>query len=60
VANKGGISSENTFVSWAPVAYACNPSYQEAESRRIVVLSQPRQIVHETLSQKKKKITKNG
>jgi hypothetical protein len=25
-----------------------------------VVLSQPRQIVHETLSQKKKKITKNG
>jgi hypothetical protein len=54
------MSSENTFVSWAPVAYACNPSYQEAESRRIVVLSQPRQIVHETLSQKKKKITKNG
>jgi hypothetical protein len=26
---------------------------QEAEIRRITVLSQPRQIVHETLSQKK-------
>jgi hypothetical protein len=31
---------------------------QEAEIRRITVLSQPRQIVHETLSQKKKKIKK--
>jgi hypothetical protein len=28
------------------------PATQEAESRRITVLSQPRQIVYETLSQK--------
>jgi hypothetical protein len=28
---------------------------QEAEIRRMVVQSQPRQIAHETLSQKKKK-----
>jgi hypothetical protein len=34
---------------------------QEAENRRISVQSQPGQIVHETLSQKKKKkITKKG
>jgi hypothetical protein len=35
---------------------------QEAGSRRIAVQSQPRQIVHNTLSQKKKKkqITKKG
>jgi hypothetical protein len=31
---------------------------QEAEIRRIGVQSQPRQIVHETLSQKKKKVIK--
>jgi hypothetical protein len=28
------------------------PATQEAEIRRTVILSQPRQIVHETLSQK--------
>jgi hypothetical protein len=34
---------------------------QEAEIRRIWVQSQPRQIVHKTLSQKKKKtFTKKG
>jgi hypothetical protein len=33
---------------------------QEAEIRRIMVQSQPRQIVQETLSQKKKKPTKQG
>jgi hypothetical protein len=33
---------------------------QEAEIRRITVLSQPRQIVHETLSQKKKKNQKRA
>jgi hypothetical protein len=37
------------------VAHACNPSYSEAEIRRIVVQSQPRQIDCKTLSQKKKK-----
>jgi hypothetical protein len=31
------------------------PATQEAETRRILVRSQPRQIVHETLSQKKTK-----
>jgi hypothetical protein len=31
------------------VAHACNPSYQEAEIRRIVVQSQPGQIILETL-----------
>jgi hypothetical protein len=37
------------------------PSTQEAENRRIKVQSQPGQIVHETLSQKKKKkFTKQG
>jgi hypothetical protein len=34
------------------VAHACNPSYSGAEIRRIVVQSQPRQIVLKTLSQK--------
>jgi hypothetical protein len=37
------------------MAHACNPSYsgdRETESRRIEVQSQPRQIVHETLSRK--------
>jgi hypothetical protein len=33
---------------------------QEAEIRRIMVGSQPRQIVRETLSRKKKPITKKG
>jgi hypothetical protein len=42
------------------VAHACNPSYSEAEIRRIVVQSQPRQIDCKTLSQKKKKNHKNG
>jgi hypothetical protein len=34
------------------VAHACNPSYSEAEIRRIKVQSLPRQIVHKTLSGK--------
>jgi acyl-CoA synthetase (AMP-forming)/AMP-acid ligase II len=34
------------------VAHTCNPSYSEAEIRRIEVGSQPRQIVCETLSRK--------
>jgi hypothetical protein len=33
---------------------------QEAEIRRIIVQSQPRQIVHETLFGEKKKITKRA
>jgi hypothetical protein len=33
---------------------------QEEELRRMAVQSQPKQIVCETLSQKKKKITKKG
>jgi hypothetical protein len=36
------------------------PSTQEAEIRRIEVRSQPGQIVHETLSKKKKPIRKKG
>jgi hypothetical protein len=35
-----------------PVAHIYNPSYQEAEIRRIMVQRQPRRIVHEILSQK--------
>jgi hypothetical protein len=31
--------------SQMPVAPSCNPSYQEAEIRRIVIRSQPMQIV---------------
>jgi hypothetical protein len=38
-----------------PVATPVILATQEAEIRRIVVQSQPRQIVHKTLSQKKKK-----
>jgi hypothetical protein len=34
------------------VAPTCNTSYSGAEIRRIVVQSQPRQMVHKTLSQK--------
>jgi hypothetical protein len=37
---------------WALVADASNSTTQEADIRRILVQSQPRQIVHETLSQK--------
>jgi hypothetical protein len=35
-----------------PVAQACNPSTQEAKIRKIVVQSQPGEIVLETLSLK--------
>jgi hypothetical protein len=38
--------------NWALVAHAYNPSYPEAETRRIAIWSQPRQIVLETLSWK--------
>jgi hypothetical protein len=34
------------------VAHTCNPSYSEAEIRRTVVASEPRQVVLKTLSQK--------
>jgi hypothetical protein len=34
------------------VVHTYNPSYSGAEIRRIVVQSQPAQIVHETLSRK--------
>jgi hypothetical protein len=33
-----------------PVAHTCNRSYSEAEIRRIMVQSQPGEIVRETLS----------
>jgi hypothetical protein len=36
----------------APVVHSCNPSYSGGKIRRIVVRSQLRQIVYETLSQK--------
>jgi hypothetical protein len=35
---------------WVPVTHALILATQEAEIRRIMVQSQPRQIVHETLS----------
>jgi hypothetical protein len=34
------------------MAHTCNTSYLEAEMRRIMVQSQPRQIVYEILSGK--------
>jgi hypothetical protein len=46
------ISIKNKGLSRALVAHACNPSYLGAEIRRILVQSQSRQIVHETLYQK--------
>jgi hypothetical protein len=36
--------------SWVPVAHTYNPSYSGSKIRRIVVQSQPRQIVHKTPS----------
>jgi hypothetical protein len=39
-------------MSWVLVAHTYNPGTQETEIRRIVVLSQPGQIVHKTLSLK--------
>jgi hypothetical protein len=41
------------WIRWVLVAHACNPSYSGAEIRRTVVRSQSRQIVLQTLSQKK-------
>jgi hypothetical protein len=41
------------------VAHACNPSYSDAEIKKIVVQSQSGQIVHETLSQKETFIKKD-
>jgi hypothetical protein len=37
--NKGAVST------WALVAHACNPGYSEDRDERIVVQSQPREIV---------------
>jgi hypothetical protein len=48
---KTKFSIKKTVVNRAPVAHTCNPN-QEATIRRIVVQTQPRQIVHEILSQK--------
>jgi hypothetical protein len=39
-------------ISWVQVAHTCNPSYSEAEIRRISAQSQARKIVYETLSQR--------
>jgi hypothetical protein len=39
-------------MGWAPIAYACNPSFSGGRDGRITVRSQPRQIVLETLSWK--------
>jgi hypothetical protein len=44
--------SERQLASWVPVAHACNPGTQEAETRRTEVQSQPGQIVLQTLSRK--------
>jgi hypothetical protein len=45
----------------AAVAHTCNPSYLGGRDQEDPVQSQPKQIVHKTLSQKKKKtITKKG
>jgi hypothetical protein len=40
-------------VSWAPVAHTHNPATEEAEVRRILVQSQPGQIVCVTQTQKR-------
>jgi hypothetical protein len=40
-------------LNWVPVLTPITLATQEAEIRRIIVQSQPRQIVPETLSQKK-------
>jgi hypothetical protein len=55
----------NTVGGQMLVAHTCNPSYQEAEVRRVAVQSQTGQIVHETLSrktlsQKKKRADRSG
>jgi hypothetical protein len=44
---------KKSLISWALVLTSVIPATQEAEIRRIMVQSQPGQIVHETLSQKK-------
>jgi hypothetical protein len=41
------------FKSQAPVAHTCNPSYSEAEIRKIVVRGQPQEVVLKPLSWKK-------
>jgi hypothetical protein len=46
------VTKFKNIYSWTLVAHAYNPSYSKAEIKRIAVRSQPRQIVHETLSQK--------
>jgi hypothetical protein len=51
------VAKKVSIFCWTPVAHACNPRYlggrdQENEIRRIVVRSQPGQIVCETLSRK--------
>jgi hypothetical protein len=45
-------SMKNKKQRWALVADTCNPSYSAGEIRKILVQSQSRQIVQETLSQK--------
>jgi hypothetical protein len=44
--------SKASALGWAPVAYACNPSYLGGRSGGFPIQSQPRQILRETLSQK--------
>jgi hypothetical protein len=41
--------------SWVPMFHACNPSHPGGRDQEDLVESQPRKIVCETLSQKKKK-----
>jgi hypothetical protein len=43
---------KNRQSSWAQLVHTCNLATQEAEVRRIMVRSQPGQIVHKTLSRK--------
>jgi hypothetical protein len=43
---------KDTRVNWAPVAHTCNPSFWEAEIRRVEVEGQPGQIVQEIVSRK--------
>jgi hypothetical protein len=50
----------NTVGGQMLVAHTCNPSYQEAEVRRVAVQSQTGQIVHETLSRKTLSQKKKG
>jgi hypothetical protein len=57
---KGKVLFLTILMFWVLVAHTCNPSYSGGRDPRILVQNQPGQIVHETLSQKKKKSQKRA